>query len=116
MMCPVCGSTDFREARQCPLQNGEPVCIDCCKKCRYYSADTLTVACRYSIEHPHIDLNDELKKINQVIETKEKQINYYYRNNKPWIAQRIEAALSWQYAKKRELEEEIRNGREKENN
>lgn len=37
MKCPGCGSKYFKESRQCPLYEGESVCINCCQNCEFYS-------------------------------------------------------------------------------
>lgn len=107
MICPGCGSTSYRESRQCPIYNGEPVCISCCKSCEYYSADPIARACRFYIVHPKKDYQRELEKIENQINMKEQKVDYFYRDNKPMIAQRIEGELTWLYEERRKLKEKL---------
>ncbi len=107
MKCPKCGSTNYREARQCPKYNDVPVCINCCKNCEYYSADPVARTCRFYIVNPQKDYQRELEKIENKINTKEQKVDYFYRDNKPMIAQRIEGELTWLYEERRKLKEKL---------
>lgn len=52
-ICPKCGSISPRETRQCPLEDGRPVCARCCHECPYYDTDPQSMwTCRYYIAHP----------------------------------------------------------------
>lgn len=59
MKCPVCGSTSFREAYQCPARNSEPVCAACCQACEYYRHEGLW--CRWRLAHPQRDIEEEIR-------------------------------------------------------
>ncbi len=105
MICPSCGSTDYKESRCCPLHDGQAVCVDCCKKCKNYDAIGL-VACRHYINHPKKSYQDEIYKLNKKIETKKKTATALYRKNKPWIAEQVEAEIRALITEKRDLENE----------
>lgn len=106
MTCPKCGNQDDRVSRQCPKMDGQAVCIRCCTECCYYDPDPVSIyACRYHICNPKPDYKGELYKLDRQIATKEKQIDHFYRTNKPWIAQKIESELSWVRRQRAELEE-----------
>lgn len=94
--CPKCGNQDYRSSRQCPMMDGQAVCARCCTECVYYDTDPLSIyACRYYIVNPKPDYRGEIYKLNRQIEMKERQIEHFYSTNKPWIAQKVEAELSW---------------------
>ncbi len=103
ILCPKCGS-DYREARQCPQYDGKPVCIRCCRECGYYDPAPMGLRCRWYIHHPRIDYRSEIEKLNRQIQTKERQIERFYENNKPWVAEKIEAETSWLRNDRREME------------
>lgn len=58
MKCPGCGNKHFRESRQCPLYEGEPVCITCCQNCEFYSLN-IYFACGFSIQQRSSELKDK---------------------------------------------------------
>ena len=102
--CPRCGNQDYREARQCPQYDGRPVCIRCCQECGYYDPSPMALHCRWHIHHPKPDYRAEIEKLTRQIRTKERQVEHFYQENKPWIAEKIEAELSWIRHDRRELE------------
>lgn len=103
--CPKCGNQDYRVSRQCPQMDGQAVCQRCCDECCYYDNDPTSIyACRYHICNPKPDYKGELYKLDRQIDTKEKQIEYFYRISKPWIAEKIESELSWTRHQRVELE------------
>lgn len=106
--CPNCGNQEYHVSRQCPKHNGAPVCIRCCTECAYYNPDPVGIACRYRAENPRTDYRGEIYKLSRQAETKEKQIAYFYKNNKPWIAEKIEAELTWLRHDRAELERKQR--------
>ena len=102
--CPKCGNFEYRESRQCPQYDGAPVCIRCCQECGYYDPSPMGLPCRYYIYNPRPDYDGEIDKLRRQIEIKERQIEHFYQNDKPWIAEKIEREASWLRAKKREWE------------
>lgn len=58
MKCPGCGNKHFRESRQCPLYEGESVCIICCENCEFYSLKGF-FSCGFPIQHGRNDLKDK---------------------------------------------------------
>ena len=67
MKCPACNRVEFKEARQCPLRSGEPVCSECCTKCRFYTNDIFLPRCTYYIAK-------QKKKQMETIEEKEMKL------------------------------------------
>lgn len=80
MMCPSCKSTEYKEARQCPLYDGKAVCIDCCRKCAFYSKDNL-YACGFYIKRRATSVDIELAKRRDVVLLK-KQVEKFKHNLK----------------------------------
>lgn len=35
MTCPVCGKSGQKEWNHCHPRQGEPVCVECCRDCKY---------------------------------------------------------------------------------
>lgn len=58
MKCPGCGNKHFRESRQCPLYEGESVCITCCQNCEFYSLN-IYIACGFRIQQRSSELKDK---------------------------------------------------------
>ncbi|NBH61595.1 hypothetical protein D1155_08030 [Anaerotruncus sp. 80] len=102
--CPKCGNFDYREGRCCPQYDGKPVCIRCCRECGYYNPSPMGLHCRYYIYNPRPDYDGEIDKLRRQIEIKERQAEHFYRDNKPWIAEKIEREVSWLRGQKREWE------------
>ncbi len=102
--CPKCGNFEYRESRQCPQYDGAPVCIRCCQECGYYDPSPMGLPCRYYIYNPRPDYDGEIDKLRRQIEIKERQIEHFYQNDKPWIAEKIEREASWLRGQKREWE------------
>ena len=104
MMCPQCKSTSFRESRQCPKFDGEPVCITCCRACEYYNFGH-GLTCMYHVRNPGPKPWDEIEKLNKSISYKMRQVEHFYQTNRPKVAEKIEFEVITLMAKKRELEE-----------
>ena len=113
MICPSCGSTQFKEARQCPRENDVPVCIDCCKKCRYFRSDPISIACRFYIENPLRNLKSELTSIEEQIKKKENYAAYFYRMDRPDFARKEEQSVNWLRIEKQRILKEIENAEER---
>ena len=113
MICPSCGSRNFKESRQCPRENGTPVCIDCCKKCRYFRSDPIAIACRFYIENPTRNLKIELESIERQIKKKEDYAEYFYRLDRPDLARREEQEANWLNMEKARILKEIKNATER---
>ena len=65
--CPNCGSLNYKETRQCPRYRGDPVCIKCCYRCKYYNHDSNNLyICKFYIEHPQL----------KGVPTKEQELEY----------------------------------------
>jgi len=106
MICPKCGSEHFRESRQCPEYNSEPVCIDCCIKCSYYDRDG-GIACRWYVENDaRRDYSGDIYKLSRQIDTLEKRSLWLYRNNKPNAALAEEFKMMQLISEKKRLEVE----------
>lgn len=108
MKCPMCGNEKFKEARQCPQHNNEPVCIDCCYRCEYYSKDA---GCLFYSKHPPVISREQaIKKrlfvLGFQIEQKRKQAEYYYIHNKPKVGEKLSIELIKLLQEKRRLEHE----------
>lgn len=108
MICPACGSTRFKESRQCPKYDGTPVCISCCYRCSYYNPEVGALKCRYYIYNPWIDYDGEIEKVSRRIHHKEKQIAHFYQKSMPRVAQRIEIEVMQLLKEKKELEHKKR--------
>lgn len=102
-VCPKCGS-DYREARQCPQYDGQPVCIRCCRECGYYEYSDAGMLCRYYLSNPKLDYDQDLRKIDQQIEYAQQRVRRLYEINWPQKAARMELEVSSLLRKKRELE------------
>lgn len=103
--CPRCGNYDYREARQCPQYEGEPVCIRCCHECDYYDPDPLGLTCRYHLSHPKTNWELEIKKIDQQITYAETRVRRLYELNWPKKAERLEVDVRNLMVQKKKLEE-----------
>lgn len=105
MICPSCGSTSYRESRQCPAYGGTPVCISCCMSCEDYSPDG--IPCRWYIHHPVRDIRKEIAGLKKKAELMKKKILAMREQRKFAAARRLEEDwwLLWQRI--RELEEEL---------
>lgn len=65
--CPNCGSRNYKESRQCPQYGGLPVCVVCCRACKYYNQDSNNLyICKFYIKHPQL----------KGVPTKEQEIEY----------------------------------------
>ncbi len=106
MICPECKSTSFKEARQCPRFEGEPVCIACCRSCEYYNFGNGLI-CMYHVQNPKPDHKGELEKVERQISYKMRQIEHFYNTNRPRVAEKIEREVMSLMAKKKELEKLI---------
>ena len=100
--CPKCGNYDYREARQCPQFDSEPVCIRCCHECCYY--DFENYHCRYYLSHPRVDYDRELVLVNQQISAVEQKVRRLYEINWPKKAEKLERDIAKLMRKRRELE------------
>ncbi len=107
-VCPKCGS-DYREARQCPQYDGQPVCIRCCRECSYYEYGAAGMLCRYHLIHQKTNYTQELRKIDQQIEYAQQRVRRLYEINWPQKAARMELEVSALLRKKRELERKRKN-------
>lgn len=108
MKCPHCGSGSFKEARQCPRYEREPVCITCCHSCEYYFRDT---GCRWYAVHPPVIDEDEKKRrrimaLDNQIRNKRKQIEAMYKRNRPKFAEKMEQELWLLLREKKGIEHE----------
>lgn len=103
--CPSCGNQEYHESRQCPKYDGQSVCIRCCRECGYYDPSPMALRCRWHISHPRQDYQAEIEKLTRQIRIKEKQAEHFYKNDQPWIAEKIEAELSWIRHDRRKMEE-----------
>lgn len=102
--CPKCGNYDYRESRQCPQYNGEPVCIRCCMECGYYDPDPMGLRCRYHLSHPRANWDAEIKKVDQQIVHAEAKVRRLYELNWPKKAEQLELDVKSLIARKQELE------------
>lgn len=102
--CPKCGSEDYHESRQCPAFDGRPVCISCCYSCEDYNSENYR--CNWHIRHPKPDHRGELYKLDNLINKKAAQMQWYYEHNKPWIAEKIEAEMNYLKRQRTTLQEE----------
>lgn len=107
MICPQCKSTSFKESRQCPKFDGEPVCITCCYSCKYYGGHSANLKCRYHIHNPKPDYKGDIEKVDRQIHYKMRQIEHFYSTNRPRVAEKIEFEVIDLMAKKKELEKLI---------
>ncbi len=105
-VCPKCGS-DYREARQCPQYDGQPVCIRCCHECCYYNP--ANYQCRYHLCHPQIDYDREIRLLDQQITNAERKVRRLYEKSWPKKAERLELDISALLRKKREVERKRKN-------
>jgi len=104
--CPKCGSEHFKESRQCPEFNSEPVCIRCCTECHYYDPAG-GIACRWHIINDvRRDYSGDIYKLSRQIDSLEKLSLWLYRNNKPNAASAEEFKMLQLIGEKRRLEEE----------
>lgn len=100
--CPKCGNYDYRESRQCPEYEDEPVCIRCCYECCYYNAENHY--CQYRLSHPKIDYNREIRLVEQQINVAEQKVRRLYEKNWPSKAERLERDVALLMKKRRDLE------------
>ena len=112
--CPSCGSNEFKEARQCPIEDDHPVCIDCCKRCRYYNSDPIAIPCRFSLDNPVKKIREKIVIVEKEIKKKENFATHFYKINRPDFAKREEQQLVWIYEEKRKLLKELRDAEERE--
>ena len=106
MLCPACGSTQFKEARQCPAHGGKPVCITCCMSCVEYSPDG--IPCRWYIHHPVRDYAREIAGMKKRAGYMKEQMLALREQKKLGAARRLEEDwwLLWQRIKELEKEYE----------
>lgn len=75
LTCPVCGKSGQKEWNHCHPRDGEPVCVECCSKCKHHQGH---YRCHYNatLEDKIKDLANEIRKKEEYIEslTDEKQI------------------------------------------
>lgn len=77
--CPICNSTDFIVGKCCKL-HGQTVCIDCCKKCKYYTFDDIYFMhrCSYGVKAAEKAKN-EIAETNKKIEELDKKQEDLFR-------------------------------------
>lgn len=102
--CPNCASTNYKQTRQCPKYDEEPVCITCCYSCKYYGGHSASLKCRYHIHNPKPDYKAEIEKLDRQMHYKMQRIEHFYSTNRPRVAERIEFEVITLKAKKNELE------------
>ena len=104
MTCPICGRIT-REMRMCPAHDEEAVCMDCCRKCEYHIKNGFN-PCGYHRENQTVNYEEELKKIQNKIDSIYQKIDYYYSRN--WVnsALKKEKELDEFILEKRRLLEE----------
>ena len=105
MICPSCGSTSYRESRQCPAHGGTPVCISCCYSCEYLAEDR--IICRYRIENPVRSVADEIAGLRRRAEHKKRQSQSLRRKGMHFAAYKVEEEWRMIWRDIRELEEEL---------
>ena len=66
MKCPGCGSKYFKESRQCPLYEGEFVCISCCENCEFYSLEGF-LSCEFHVQRKGKSKDKRLAKRKELV-------------------------------------------------
>ncbi len=102
MICPSCGSTNFKVSRQCPEYNGAPVCSDCCRRCKHYDQDNYR--CKWYIANDRIDSKEEAKRLERQIYDIEKRAAYFYERSLPRKAEKLEREALILRRKKKQYE------------
>ena len=102
MKCPVCENTGVKEARQCPMRDGEPVCEACCRKCSYRGSQG--TVCRYYIESEDAKLKEEIKSLYQKLNFQRERARKLWESKKNYAAAQTEAycRILWQEIKELE--------------
>lgn len=106
MKCPVCGNgnAEIRETRQCPKNNGIPVCVvNCCNNCSDYDVKRPPICRWYVNNRSEENINPEVVRLGKEIEETKRRINYYYNKGYKNTALRQEIKLKTLIARKKGL-------------
>lgn len=109
-ICKIC-DREYREGRQCPEQDGEVVCVACCKKCRYYRDRDYGNPCDWHRYNKKVDYDAEIKKLDCQIEALRQKVRHYYERSWMQSARKKEHEVDMLLRLKRRMMEERDNER-----
>ena len=99
--CPACGRSAEKVSswKVCPKMDGALICIECCTKCEHYFKNEAYIAhgCRFGADQWHDqeeDRDKRLKMIEAQIEDIYQKQDFYYRNNWPSAARKLEGRIN----------------------
>lgn len=94
--CPVCGRKPKPASvwKVCPRFDGDIVCINCCRSCKYYffNKGYISHGCKFNAEPEKDEWTEKRKQLARIeaeIRDKETQEQYFYKTSRPRIAQEI---------------------------
>ena len=74
--------------------------------CEYYNFGH-GLTCMYRVRNPEPNYHDEIEKLDKSISYKMRQVEHFYRTNRPRVAEKIEFEVIGLMTKKKELEEKL---------